>query len=230
MWLIHSSVGRKFVMSITGIFLILFLTFHSLMNVVVLFSGEAYNAVAAALGANWYALVGTAVLAVGFIVHILYALLITFQNRKARGQIRYDVTTRQEGVSWSSKNLLVLGFIILGFLILHMYQFWAKMQLVEVMHGHEGAIAAGLHDPTDGAYFIEELFKQPLYSVIYIVWLVALWYHLTHGIWSALHSLGLNNKNWMPRVKTVSNVYATIVILIFLSIPIAYLFGFSVYK
>lgn len=227
MWLFQSSVGRKFVMSITGIFLVLFLTFHSLMNVVVLFSPEGYNAVAAALGANWYALVGTAVLAIGSIVHMVYALWLTLQNRKARGNIRYDVTTRQEGVSWSSKNMLVLGFIILGFLVLHMFQFWAKMQLVEVMHGHD-AVNLGYHDPTDGAYFIDQLFSQKLYSVLYIVWLVALWFHLTHGIWSALHTLGLNNKNWMPRVKAFSNVYATIVILIFLSIPIAYLFGFRI--
>lgn len=227
MWLFQSSVGRKFVMSITGIFLVLFLTFHSLMNVVVLFSPEGYNAVAAALGANWYALVGTAVLAIGSILHMVYALWLTLQNRKARGNIRYDVTTRQEGVSWSSKNMLVLGFIILGFLVLHLYQFWAKMQLVEVMHGHD-AVNLGYHDPTDGAYFIDQLFSQKLYSVLYIVWLVALWYHLTHGIWSALHTLGLNNKNWMPRVKAFSNVYATIVILIFLSIPIAYLFGFRI--
>lgn len=227
MWLFQSSVGRKFVMSITGIFLLLFLTFHSLMNVVVLFSPEGYNAVAAALGANWYALVGTAVLAIGSIVHMVYALWLTLQNRKARGDVRYDLTTRQDGVSWSSKNMLVLGFIILGFLVLHLYQFWAKMQLVEVMHGHD-AVNLGYHNPTDGAYFIDQLFSQKLYSVLYIVWLVALWFHLTHGIWSALHTLGLNNKNWMPRVKAFSNVYATIVILIFLSIPIAYLFGFRI--
>lgn len=227
MWLFQSSVGRKFVMSITGIFLVLFLTFHSLMNVVVLFSPEGYNAVAAALGANWYALVGTAVLAIGSIVHMVYALWLTLQNRKARGDVRYDLTTRQDGVSWSSKNMLVLGFIILGFLVLHLFQFWAKMQLVEVMHGHD-AVNLGYHNPTDGAYFIDQLFSQKLYSVLYIVWLVALWFHLTHGIWSALHTLGLNNKNWMPRVKAFSNVYATIVILIFLSIPIAYLFGFRI--
>lgn len=228
MWLFNSSVGRKTVMSITGIFLVLFLTFHSLMNVVVLFSAEAYNNVAAALGANWYALVGTAVLAIGFIVHMPYALLLTYQNRIARGSVRYDQSTRPKGVDWASKNMFVLGLIIFGFLALHMYHFWAKMQLVEVMYGHQGAIDAGLKDPTDGAYFINELFSKPLYSILYIVWLVALWFHLTHGFWSSLHSIGLNNKTWMPRVKTISNIYSTIIILIFLSIPVAFLLGFSI--
>lgn len=224
MWLIDSSIGRKLIMSITGLFLILFLTFHAIMNVIVLFSADAYNAVAAALGANWYALIGTAVLAAGFIAHILYASILTLQNQKARGRDKYAVTARQEGVSWSSKNMYILGAVILGFLVLHMIHFWAKMQLVEIQHGHEWA-AAGLHNPQDGAYFINELFSKPLYSIIYVVWLVALWFHLTHGIWSALHSAGLNNKVWYPRVKRCSNVYSTIIILLFLAIPIFFLLG-----
>ena len=102
MWLIHSSVGRKVIMSVTGIFLVLFLTFHSVMNVIVLFSAEAYNSVASALGANWYAVIGTGVLALGFVLHILYALYLSWLNLKARGKDRYAVTKRQEGVSWSS--------------------------------------------------------------------------------------------------------------------------------
>lgn len=227
MWLIQSSVGRKVIMSITGIFLILFLTFHSLMNIVVLFSADAYNAVASALGANWYAIIGTGVLALGFVVHILYALYLTWLNLKARGNDRYAVTQRQEGVSWASKNMFVLGVIVFGFLVLHMINFWTKMQLVELVHGHNWA-AAGLHDPQDGAYFINELFSSPLYCVLYIVWLVALWFHLTHGIWSSLHSIGLNNKTWMPRVKCISNVYSTIIVLLFMAIPVYFLLGFRV--
>ena len=225
MWLIDSSIGRKLIMSISGIFLVLFLTFHSLMNVTVLFSADAYNSVAAALGANWYALIGTGVLAAGFIVHILYALYLTLQNQKARGLDKYAVTQRQEGVSWASKNMFILGLIVLGFLVLHMINFWAKMQLVELVHGH-GWEAAGKPDPTNGAYFIDQLFSSPVYCLIYIVWLAALWLHLTHGVWSSLHSLGLNNKTCLPRVKCISNVYATIIILIFMAIPVFYLFGF----
>ncbi len=227
MWLINSSVGRKVVMSVTGIFLVLFLTFHALMNITVLISADAYNVVVKALGANWYALIGTVVLAAGFVVHILYAFYLTFLNWKARGNDRYDVTQRQEGVSWASKNMLILGIIIFGFLVLHLFNFWAKMQLVEIMHGHEWA-NAGLEDPQNGAYFINELFSNVYYSIIYIVWLAVLWLHLTHGIWSALHSLGLNNKTWLPRLKTCSNVYATIIILLFMAIPICFLFGYRV--
>ncbi len=219
MWLIDSSIGRKLIMSISGTFLVLFLLFHSVMNIVVLFSPEAYNLICEFLGANWYALVGTSALAGGFIVHILYALYLSYLNMRARGSERYAVTNNQKTVSWSSQNMFVLGVIVFGFLVLHMYQFWSKMQLVELTHVGDISKAA------DGAYWINHYFSQPVYSVLYIVWLSALWFHLTHGVWSALQSLGLNNKTWLPRVKVVANVISTIVILMFMSIPIYYLLG-----
>ena len=84
-----SSIGKKLIMSISGLFLVLFLLFHMSMNVVAIFSGEAYNAVCEFLGANWYALAGTLVLALGFVFHIVYAFILTIQNRKARGVERY---------------------------------------------------------------------------------------------------------------------------------------------
>ena len=86
MWLSNSSVGRKVVMSLSGLFLILFLTFHMAMNLVAVFSEDAYNMVCEFLGANWYALVGTLVLALGFVVHIIYAIILTLQNRKGKTQ------------------------------------------------------------------------------------------------------------------------------------------------
>ena len=226
MWLIDSSIGRKLIMSITGLFLVLFLLFHGTMNFVVLFSRDAYNMICEFLGANWYALVGTKVLAIGFVVHILYALYLTFQNQRARGNIRYAVTKKQEGVSFASQNMLVLGAIVLGFMVLHLYQFWAKMQLVEITHKLGGHVEQELlANAANGAYWIQYYFSQPVYSIVYIVWLSALWIHLTHGVWSALQSLGLNNGTWLPRVKVVSNVIAILIILMFISIPVYFLLG-----
>ena len=226
MWLIDSSIGRKLIMSITGLFLVLFLLFHGTMNFVVLFSRDAYNMICEFLGANWYALVGTKVLAIGFVVHILYALYLTFQNQRARGNIRYAVTKKQEGVSFASQNMLVLGAIVLGFMVLHLYQFWAKMQLVEITHKLGGHVEQELlANAANCAYWIQYYFSQPVYSIVYIVWLSALWIHLTHGVWSALQSLGLNNGTWLPRVKVVSNVIATLIILMFISIPVYFLLG-----
>ena len=225
-WLTKSSIERKLVMSISGLFLVFFLLFHSLMNSVVIISPDAYNQICAILGANWYALAATMVLALGFVVHIVFALILSVQNRRARGSDRYAVTKSQKTVSWASKNMLVLGIIVLGFLLLHLYHFWAKMQLVELMHGHHWA-AAGYHDPTDGAYFIRELFSQPLYCIIYIVWIMALWFHLTHGFWSGMQTLGLNNKTWLPRIKKLSNILATVICLLFAAVPLYYLLGLA---
>lgn len=229
MWLIDSSIGRKLIMSITGVFLVLFLIFHGTMNFVVLFSAEAYNAICEFLGANWYALVGTKVLAIGFVVHIVYAIYLSFQNRKARGAQGYAVTKAQKGVSKASQNMLVLGAIVLGFTALHLYQFWAKMQLVEInhklgLHVEDGLLATA----ADGAYWIKYYFSQPLYSILYIVWLVALWSHLTHGVWSAMQTVGASNNVWLPRIKVISNILSTLIILMFISIPVYFLLGFSI--
>jgi len=190
------------------------------MNIVVIISPAGYNAICEFLGANWYALLATSVLSAGFVIHILYALYLTSQNLRARGADRYAVKANQKGVSWSSQNMLVLGAIVLGFLVLHLYNFWFKMQFVEITGIHTGDFG-----PADGAAYVQQLFSSWVYCIIYIVWLVALWFHLTHGIWSALQSLGLNNKTWLPRVKTIANIVSTIVILMFMSIPVYYLFG-----
>ena len=127
MWLTCSSIGRKFVMALTGICLVLFVTFHVLMNAVALIWPGAYNAVCEFLGANWYALVASLGLAALFIIHIIYALWLTVQNRRARGVDRYAVSAHYPGVEWSSKNMLVLGIVVLAFLVVHMVQFWSKM-------------------------------------------------------------------------------------------------------
>ncbi|HET7733799.1 MAG TPA: succinate dehydrogenase cytochrome b subunit [Paludibacter sp.] len=220
MWLIDSSIGRKLIMSITGVFLVLFLLFHSCMNIVVIISPESYNAICAFLGANWYAVLGTAILAAGFVIHILYALILSYQNLRARGPERYAMKKNQAGVSWASRNMLILGAVVFGFLALHMYNFWFKMQFAELSGIHTGNF-----EPSKGAEYVQELFSNKVYCIIYIVWLAALWLHLTHGIWSALQTTGLNNKTWLPRVKVISNIISTIVILMFMSIPVYFLIG-----
>ena len=112
MWLFNSSIGRKVVMSVTGVALILFMTFHGVMNVVALFSGKAYNTICELLGSNWYAVAATLGLAALAVCHIVYAFILTAQNRRARGSERYAVTSRPEKVEWASQNMLVLGIVV----------------------------------------------------------------------------------------------------------------------
>lgn len=220
-WLIKSSIGRKLVMSISGLALILFLTFHMSMNMVALFSGEAYNMVCEFLGANWYALVATVGLAALFIVHIVYAFILSYQNRKARGNDRYAVPNRPQGVEWASQNMMVLGIIVVVGLGLHMFHFWSKMQLAEIIGQHDLGIA-GVSGPTDGAGLIRYTFTNPINLVLYLVWLCALWFHLTHGFWSALHTIGWNNTIWLKRLENISVIYSTVIVLGFAVVIIYY--------
>ncbi|MBR5600742.1 MAG: succinate dehydrogenase/fumarate reductase cytochrome b subunit, partial [Bacteroidaceae bacterium] len=134
MWLSKSSVGRKVVMSVTGVALVLFLLFHMSMNLVAIISADGYNAICEFLGANWYALVATAGLALLVVLHFVFAFILTIQNRKARGSQRYAVAERPKGVSWASQNMLVLGIIVILGMGLHLFNFWANMQLPEVLH------------------------------------------------------------------------------------------------
>lgn len=216
-FLTSSSIGRKLVMSITGAFLVLFITFHLAMNITVVFSPEAYNAICAFLGANWYALAGTLVLAAGVVIHFIYAIILTLQNLKARGNIRYARTVKEKGVDWASKNMFVLGLIVLCGLLLHLYNFWYNMQLVEIMGEHVNRFG---YSPTDGAALISDLFASPAYVAIYLVWFAALWFHLTHGVWSMMQSLGLSSKVWIKRLKILSNIVATLLMLGFAFIVI----------
>ena len=219
MWLINSSIGRKVVMSVTGIALILFLTFHCCMNVAALFSGDAYNMICELLGANWYAVAATLGLAALAVIHIVYAFILTAQNRRARGNQRYEVTAKPEKVEWASQNMLVLGIIIVLGLLLHLFNFWFNMMFAELT----GMSVA--HNPADGFAFIQDTFANPVFVVLYIIWLVALWFHLTHGFWSALQTLGWSGKIWFCRWKVIGMVYTTILILLFIVVVLAFAFG-----
>ena len=220
MWLLNSSVGKKVIMSVSGIALVLFLLFHMSMNLVAIFSGEAYNAICEFLGANWYALVATAGLAALVIVHFVYAIILTLQNKKARGGQAYAYTEKPKNVEWASQNMFVLGVIVILGMGLHLYNFWANMQLVEVMHmmgAHVDATYAA-----DGVYHIKQTFSCPVYTVLYLVWLVALWFHLTHGFWSALQTLGWNNQVWFERWRCIGNVIVTLIVAGFAAVAVIF--------
>lgn len=219
MWLSNSSVGRKVVMSVTGIALVLFLTFHMAMNLVALVSAEGYNMVCEFLGANWYAVVGTLALAALFIIHIIYAFWLTMQNRKARGSERYAVTDKPKTVEWASQNMLVLGIIVIAGLGLHLVNFWSKMMLPELVGCADPMVMA---NAANGVYHIQNTFSNPVFVVLYLVWLGALWFHLTHGFWSAMQTLGWNNKVWINRWKCISNIYSTIVVLCFAAVVVMF--------
>lgn len=208
-------------MAITGACLVLFVTFHALMNAVALFWPSGYNTVCELLGANWYALVATVGLAALFVIHIIYALWLTIQNRRARGADRYAVTSRPPQVEWSSKNMLVIGIVVLAFLVVHMIQFWAKMQLAEILHVdhiHDGVEVP----PAAGTLFLNIAFREVWTPIVYIIGFVALWFHLNHGFWSMFQSAGWSGRTWLPRLKTIGCWWTTIVVGLFIAEAIVF--------
>ena len=216
-FLTNSSVGKKLVMSISGCFLVLFILFHMSMNLTMLFSREGYNLICEFLGANWYALAGTALLAAGVAVHFIYAFILTLDNYRARGKQRYAVTVQEKGVSWASKNMLVLGIIVVLGLGLHLVHFWSKMQLVEILGHHTFELelngAAENISVANGALLMAYTFSNPINLALYLVWFVALWFHLTHGVWSMFQTVGWANDTWYPRLKCIANIVATLIFL-----------------
>ncbi|WP_165020603.1 MULTISPECIES: succinate dehydrogenase cytochrome b subunit [unclassified Dysgonomonas] len=219
-WLLKSSIGKKLIMSISGIVLVLFLLFHVSMNVTAVFSEDAYNAICALLGANWYAVAATAGLGAIVAIHFIYAIILTLQNRKARGNDRYAVNSRPKNVEWASQNMLALGIIVVGFMLLHFSQFWYKMMFAEIMGHHEVELGGNMVSPQDGAAFIKYYFSHLWVVIAYLVWYVALWFHLSHGFWSSVQTIGWNSKIWMNRWKVIGQVLATVICLGFAFVTI----------
>lgn len=203
----NSSIGKKLIMSISGLFLILFLFVHAFVNGLSLISDEAFNA-----GCEFMALpivtVMVPVLAAGFIIHIIYAFILEVMNNKARGSEHYAVSNKAK--KDTPINMLILGIIILGFLAFHLTHFWAKMQLPELTGGHS----------EEGAKLLHQTFSNIYVVILYIVWFVALWFHLNHGFWSAFQTIGLNNSVWMNRLKVLSIAVSSLLTLVFILVAI----------
>ena len=207
-------------MSVTGVALILFLTFHACMNVVALVSAEAYNTVCEMLGANWYAVAATAGLAALVALHFIFAIILTLQNRKARGASSYAVTSKPEKVEWASQNMFVLGIIVVLGMALHLYHFWYNMMFAELVN--DGEAFATCLSASDGYGMIAYTFANPLWTVLYLVWFAAIWFHMTHGFWSAMQTLGWSGKIWFERWRCIGNAYVTVVMLMFAAVAVIF--------
>jgi succinate dehydrogenase / fumarate reductase cytochrome b subunit len=206
-----SSIGKKLLMSISGLCLILFLTFHMVMNLTYVFDPDSvvYGTICEILSMGWVNVV-VPVLAAFFVVHIVYAFILTIGNLKARGDQRYAVPNKAKTDSWSARNMFVLGLIVLLGIALHLTDFWAKMQLQNWLGGAEG-------NPYD---LMALTFGRWWVTAMYIIWFAALWFHLTHGFWSALQTLGWNNNIWMKRWKWITCIYVTLLMLGFVLVAL----------
>ena len=218
--ILTSSIGKKLIMSISGLFLIVFLLLHvsiNLFSVIDLFTGS-YGSPDGLFkaGCDFMSLpivtVMVPVLALGFFIHIFYGCYLTWTNLRSRGgYCRYAVSSKAKTDSWASRNMIVLGIIILGFIAFHLTYFWADMQLKEFT-GQEMSDPYALLDRTFGVWWV---------AILYLVWFGAIWFHLTHGFWSAFQTVGLNNNIWLKRLKVLSYIVATLFFLGFASVTVA---------
>ena len=225
-----TSIGHKLVMSITGLFLMLFLLVHLTMNLTLMLNGvslfgttwgegELYNAGAHFMISNPLVRIMEPLLAAGFIFHIVYATIITLRNRTRR-PIGYASTGGNRLTSWSSKNMYILGFMLLCFLALHIMHFFYDIRFTSSV---PTVVVKGVE--MENTYvLVKSLFTQGtlgyVYSFVYVVAAVLLGLHLSHGFWSAFQTVGLNGRRWIGRLEVVSKIYAVVVALGFALIPI----------
>jgi len=208
---LSSSIGKKVIMSLSGLFLVVFVFVHLLLNSFLLFdsSGELFNA-----GAHFMALPVIKfglqpVLAGGFVIHIIYAMILTLKNQKARPET-YASQNLSKSSTWMSRNMLVLGGLVVVFIALHMTHFFVPIQ-----------ITGGVHDDAE---LVKGIFKHEtlglVYTILYIIAAILLGLHLAHGFWSAFQSVGFSNKQWRPRLEKIAYAYAIIIALGFTIIPL----------
>ena len=214
-----SSIGKKFVMGITGLFLITFLVVHCFINSLIFFNdgGITFNTGAHFMATNWLIRFSEIILFAGLILHIVQALVLTLANKKAR-PIGYGKTDGAANSSWYSRSMGLLGTLLLMFLIIHLAHFWVKSRFTglpgEDAEGHENLYAV-----------MQTTFTQLWVVVVYCLAMVSLAYHLLHGFQSAFQTLGLNHKKYTPIIKLAGIAFSIIVPLIFALMPVLMHFG-----
>jgi succinate dehydrogenase / fumarate reductase, cytochrome b subunit len=215
-----SSIGRKLTMSLTGLFMILFLIVHLIGNLQLLKSdgGEAFNKYAYFM--THFPLIKIISYGLYFfiIVHTIQGLMLWRANRAAKGTT-YAVSPSVPTVTWASKNMALLGTMIFAFLLIHMGDFWWKMhndQLPTQIYANfnDGKAVADLYARCKAA------FSEPLIAVFYIIGQIVLSFHLWHGFQSAFQTLGVNHPKYSPAIKFVGRAFSIVVPALFALIPI----------
>ena len=221
----RSSIGQKLLMSVTGLFLIVFLAVHLTANLFLLAGSDAFNVVSHFMGTNPLIQLMQPALAAGFIVHIIYASILTLQNQKARPG-KYNTVNQKNSSSWASRNMFVLGGLVLVFLVMHILNFFWKIKVSgDPLLAHIDV--DGVH--MENAYaLVVGLFQDPslgiLYSGLYVVGAIFLGLHLHHAFWSALQTVGWSNDVWRKRWEIIGDIYAVVIAGGFSIIPLYFYF------
>ncbi|MBK6340732.1 MAG: succinate dehydrogenase cytochrome b subunit [Bacteroidetes bacterium] len=220
-----SSIGKKIVMGLTGLFLISFLLVHCGINACIFLNdnGETFNKAAHFMGTNLFIRTAEIGLFLGLLIHIIQGLVLTYENNKKR-PIKYAVNAGNQNSKWYSRSMGLLGTLLLIFLIIHMGDFWTHSRVPGLVGGlpeveYDGVVYHDLY-----AKMVEE-FKEVFVVILYVISMFSLGFHLLHGFSSAFQSLGINHSKYNPMIKSVGFGFSIIIPLLFALMPLSIYFG-----
>ncbi len=209
-----STIGKKLVMGLTGIFLILFLIVHCGVNALVFLDddGELFNKAAHFMGTNFFIRVGEVILFIGLIWHIIQSLIVTITNSKARPQ---GYAKFANSSPWYSRSMGLLGTLVLIFLIVHLAHFWVVSRFGELN------VKTYDMEKVDNLYFLmQDVFSNLWIVIVYDLAMISLAYHLLHGFQSAFQTLGINHKKYTPLIRITGIIYSILLPLLFAAMPV----------
>ncbi|MCW5912797.1 MAG: succinate dehydrogenase cytochrome b subunit [Cyclobacteriaceae bacterium] len=217
--LFSSSLGRKVLMALTGLFLILFLAVHLAGNLQLLKDdgGKSFNIYADFMGHNPLIQFVSKGNFAFIILHVIWGIALTIKNRKARGPVGYAKPNKRS--VWASRNMGILGTLIFIFLVVHLRHFYAE--------AHFGNLATQVYDGKEVQDLYAQVafwFKKDWYVALYVVCMAALGFHLWHGFASVFQTLGLNHLKYNGLINVVGKTFAIVVPAAFAWIPIAMYF------
>lgn len=192
-----SSIGRKFVMSLTGLFLITYLIVHLSINLLTLVDAHLFNEASHFMATNWFIQAMQYVLAAGFVIHIAQGMLLSVRNAKAR-PVNYSYNRPSASSGFSSRSMLVTGLVIFLFLIIHLRNYFWELKFDD-MEGY-----------TNDYDLVVGLFANPVYTAVYVFSFILLAVHLNHGFQSAFQSLGANHPGYTPGIKKLGVLYCIV--------------------
>ena len=215
--ILTSSIGKKILMALTGLFLISFLIVHASINAMIFYNdgGVTFTHWAHFMATNFIIRTIEIFLVIGFVLHIIQGLVLWMQNRKARGSERYSVVTQPGNVTWYSRSMTLLGTLILLFLVIHTSNFWIPNRVHQFTTGEELPLYA----------MMLAVFQKPIEVIIYLVGVGSLFWHLLHGFRSSLQTLGLNHPKYNNFFVASGVIFSVVICLLFAAMPVSIYLG-----
>jgi succinate dehydrogenase / fumarate reductase, cytochrome b subunit len=213
--LLTSSLGKKIIMSLTGLFLISFLIIHCTINAMIFYNdgGATFSHWGHFMGTNPIIRTLEIGLVIGFLAHIIQGLKLWRENSKAR-PVKYSYTKHPEKSKWYSRSMGLLGTLILIFLVIHTAHFWIPNRTNQFVEGEELPLYQ----------MMLEIFQNPLVVIIYLLGCFSLFWHLLHGFKSAFQSLGLNHAKYNGVISFLGTAFSIVVPLVFALMPVSIYF------